>query len=1063
MLQTLKMKLRLMRIFKAILLSVTILLSAGLSLSAQFYSNGSDPGSTKWRQVSTPNYQIIYPRGLDSLARSYGNELERFRLAESLSSGLVPGEGYSRKTPVVLHAFHGISNGSVTWAPKRLDLYTLPDAYNPEPLPWAKSLAVHESRHLAQMQFGYKGWLRPLTYVLGDMAVGAYSALWPNTWMLEGDAVVAETALTNMGRGRSADFLDYYYDAFRENDWRNWYRWRYGSYRHYTPNHYALGYMTIAGMRYSFGDTLFTERYFSRTASNPFRFFNLQKTVRQASGMKFKDTFSVIMQDFNEIRRKEWGGRGDHTAPNWVIDEDWQILTQIKWFTERSGLVCYDGKIYAISSSMAESTSLMEVGARHVIKRLHSFASTTSRLKAADGKLFWSESVADKRWDLKMTSRIKSYDLQTGKIEDITKSGRFFNPEPSKDGQLIYAVEYPVEGGSGIVIIDADSGHVLSETRLPDDLQAVEPCLFDNKLAFSAISERGSGIYCINEDLSGNIECLVEPQPVSIRNLRSRGNTLHFTSDRDGSQQLYGIDAGNTTVYQYSYLWNGCDNFCFDDSNNSVYYTMLDRNGRMLHETIYELLNKQAVDFSDVHRYPVAEVLSRQEKELAESHDCEWPDSVKNFQTTFSAEKKYHKSLNIPRFHSWAPIYFNYDNVMNLSGDLDYETASLGATALFQNSLGTAWGSVGYSFHKDPYSSLYRNGSHRFRHSGHALFTYTGLYPVFELSCDINDRAAMRYSRTNIYGSKRTVGHLSDKPFVTGTAKVYVPLNFSSNGISRGLIPQLEYSVSNDLYDKSLLKFNRFGLIPDGADPSAYGGFTKGDAVTMQSLKASLRGYVMRPVATSGTYPRLGIGYEAGYSTRLTLSDLYSASAYAYSYGYLPGITLTQGLKLTARFQHQFNTDWVHEDAITVAPRGYSNTDAEWFVRNFAKNHVKFTADYVIPIWFGDITWFCPVAYIKNFELTPHFDYTMFDMGTVFTRNGRTYYDSSRTGLANGQLYSVGATLVAKLANLLWIPYDCSIGVTFDYNGGKTYSFIQQYTTCRMSRTYVGFVFNISL
>ena len=272
---------------------------------AQFYTNGDDPGKTRWSRMDSPHYRIIYPSGLDSLARVYGHELERFRMAESISSGLVPGEGYRKRTPVILHAFNGISNGSITWAPKRADLYTLQDAYDPEPMPWIKSLAVHESRHMAQMQFGYKGWLKPLTYIIGDMAVGAYSAIWPSNWFLEGDAVVAETALTNYGRGRSADFLSYYMMAFDNADWRNWYRWRYGSYRHYSPNHYALGYLTIAGTRYCFDDPLFTERYFARTASNPFRFFNTQKTVKQASGKRFKDSFSEIMTGFHEIWKEE--------------------------------------------------------------------------------------------------------------------------------------------------------------------------------------------------------------------------------------------------------------------------------------------------------------------------------------------------------------------------------------------------------------------------------------------------------------------------------------------------------------------------------------------------------------------------------------------------------------------------------------------------------------------------------------------------------------------------------------------------------------------------------------
>ena len=168
-----------MNSLRHITLSSLILLFSMISnpAKAQFSSNGDDPGRLRWFRMDTPAYRLIYPAGCDSLAMSYSNELEHFRLSESISSGLVPGEGYRRKTPIILHTHHGVSNAAVTWAPKRIDIYTLPDAYDPEPVPWTKTLAVHESRHLAQMQFGYKGWLKPLTFIIGDMAPGAYSAL----------------------------------------------------------------------------------------------------------------------------------------------------------------------------------------------------------------------------------------------------------------------------------------------------------------------------------------------------------------------------------------------------------------------------------------------------------------------------------------------------------------------------------------------------------------------------------------------------------------------------------------------------------------------------------------------------------------------------------------------------------------------------------------------------------------------------------------------------------------------------------------------------------------------
>ena len=60
-----------------------------------------------------------------------------------------------------------------------------------------------------------------------------------------------------------------------------------------------------------------------------------------------------------------------------------------------------------------------------------------------------------------------------------------------------------------------------------------------------------------------------------------------------------------------------------------------------------------------------------------------------------------------------------------------------------------------------------------------------------------------------------------------------------------------------------------------------------------------------------------------------------------------------------------------------------------------------------------------PVAYLRNFELTLHGDWTV--------------YASSRIG---GSLYSAGADFAAVLGNLLWIPYRTRIGVSYNYNGG---------------------------
>ena len=218
------------------LLTIIYLLLFSLTASAQFYVTGDDPGRLKWKSIDTDSYRIIYPSDNDSLARVYATKLEKFKIPVSRTTGYVTGQGDGKLMPVVLHTYNG-SNGSVAWAPKRMDLFTLPSAYDVDPLPWSTMLSVHESRHITQMQFGMTNVQRPFCYAFGEMWNILVSILYPKMHFIEGDAVVAETALTRSGRGRTADFLNYYRIAFDKGDFRNWNQWRYGSQRNYTPDH----------------------------------------------------------------------------------------------------------------------------------------------------------------------------------------------------------------------------------------------------------------------------------------------------------------------------------------------------------------------------------------------------------------------------------------------------------------------------------------------------------------------------------------------------------------------------------------------------------------------------------------------------------------------------------------------------------------------------------------------------------------------------------------------------------------------------------------------------------
>jgi hypothetical protein len=82
---------------------------------------------------------------------------------------LKAGSSYKTRMPVILHSLSPVANAAVTWAPRRMDIYTAMDAYSPTPIPWARLLAIHEGRHSSQMQFGAAGKNKIFKFLTGDM------------------------------------------------------------------------------------------------------------------------------------------------------------------------------------------------------------------------------------------------------------------------------------------------------------------------------------------------------------------------------------------------------------------------------------------------------------------------------------------------------------------------------------------------------------------------------------------------------------------------------------------------------------------------------------------------------------------------------------------------------------------------------------------------------------------------------------------------------------------------------------------------------------------------------
>ena len=947
-----------MRHLGAILIGI---FATALALNAQVVTGGVDPSSIKWKSLESEHFRIIYPEAADSLAREYAKSLESFTAAQKFSCGFYPNEMYRRKMPVILHAYTAEANGMVTWAPRRMELYTNPETYNPESTPWITQLAVHEGRHVAQMQFSRASRVfRPLEYLIGDLAVGAASAIYPGPALLEGDAVIAETALTSSGRGRTADFLEYYHVALADSLYRDFWQWRYGSQKRYTPDYYRAGYVLIAGMRTAYSDTLFTRRYFHNANSRFLPFNVLQKTVIQGSGRK-KNLYSGF-KGIQDAFRAEWAAADSARAP---FFEGRDLVRPGRLYDSYNSLTFTDEGLLALHSGLDCATELVRIDTTGRTERIRAFSGNVSRLAwdKFNRRIIWTEYKPSATMSLKSWSVLR-YLEDNDSPATLLQDGMIHNPAPSSTTPVIATVQHYDDGSASVRLLSAKTGTPFEEYKAPAGLEPVEPVWIGEDLYASGITDDGFSIYRVP-----GWEPLFAPAHSKINRVFARDSLIWFTSDRSGVNELHSLDPASGQILQRTSLRFGGNEFAFSPSGE-LYYCAPTADGRVVR--VLDTLLARPVAFGAM-QVASAELLSSQE-----------PSGAVEYDGPISEGKPYPKALQPVRFHSWAPIYVEYDPVERLSLEQTETTGDLGATLMFQNELGTAYGSIGVSL----------TDSAGFRPALHAQYVWQALGPIVELRADYNERNVnvLGFERVSSekgmsFPEKRSIG---DDPLLSISGGISLPFNLSSGGWRRGIIPSYRLTWCNDRISS--------------LDVQQYTNSVIIKIVPHESLllsKFSLRAYATRPIAPSGIFPRLGVGGEIGFTRTHNLGSNTPGYYYGKVYGYLPGLMSTHGLKLSA--EGRSNYGW----------------EGSWI----KKQEYQLRADYAFPFLPLDWGGMCPYFYVRNFEAILHGGATIGAYEELLRVNKDSYLEPY-----------AGATLRVHLGNFLWAPYDTYFGVRYLYN-----------------------------
>jgi hypothetical protein len=463
----------------------TALLFSVQTVSAQYYDTGQDPASLKWMQIKTGRFTVIYPENYATGAIQYTKSLNE---SYSKLGSLFTDKKF--KLPVVIHNFTIQSNGYVAWAPRRMELYPTPDQ-NTIPLSPVTQLTVHELTHVIQMESLNQGFSKVMSLLLGEQFTGITAALLP-TWFLEGDAVFAESALTQSGRGRDPSFQKQLKALLIENKKKYAYdKIINGSYKDFVPDIYESGFQMVTWAM-TRNDLQIWNKVLKYTADKPFVLNPVNISLTKSANLRKKTLWLETSDSLKAIWTKDISK--DNPIDYEVANPD----KHGKYISYYSPVYAGNDSIIAIKTSLSAPSSFVLIDpVKKSEKRIHIPGQVYPLfLSFARGKLVWVETKSDPRWQNREYSVIKQMDLKTREIKKLTSKSRYLSASISPDGSKIAAVENTVININNLVLLDTETGAIKESVHTPGNVYLEHPQWSENgkKIIAIYLSDDGEGI-----------------------------------------------------------------------------------------------------------------------------------------------------------------------------------------------------------------------------------------------------------------------------------------------------------------------------------------------------------------------------------------------------------------------------------------------------------------------------------------------------------------------------------------------------------------------------------------
>jgi hypothetical protein len=903
-----------------------------LGLSAQIF--GGNPPSLKWHQLNTDTARIIFPIGLDSQAQAVAAIVHR--LTQTTRPTIGP---HQRKIDIVLQNQTTIPNGYVGLAPFRSEFQLTPEqnSFDLGSLPWQKTLAIHEYRHVQQYNNFRVGISGAFYYLFGEGGQAFANSLAVPNWFWEGDAVFQETLVSDQGRGRLPLFLDSYRSLWTAHKNYSWMKLRNGSLRDYVPDHYPLGYMLIAYGRERYGDDLWRKVGHDAAAFHGL-FYPLQGAIKRYTGESYRQ-FRQDAVDF--FHRRAVSDTISITTPSWydtgfrpsaaetramgrrhfIANEEFpqfigpdSVLVMVSSYRQIPAFVLYDRR----PELTAHYPAPRAIATRSI--------SLDNYFSYAGRRVVYAAYETDPRWGWRDYSVIRLLDPRTRTDRKLTSRSRYFAPDISADGARIVAVEEATDGSCTLHLLDTNGGLLL---RLPNPqgLFYTYPKFYGAGEIVTAVrNRRGEMSLALVNAGTGDTRFLL---PFSYQTLgypSVSGDTIYFNASREGKDRIYAIaggriyrvllPTGGTVTGQYQF---------HTGPHGDVAWNTFTANG-------YLWESAGATKLAPIDNADWVEPLPVQGIDSLEKGPSRLLDPIASGHYPAT---KYPLASHLFNFHSWRPYINDPDYQLSLVSD---------------NILNT--------FETQIYGAY--NRDEQYKQVG-VEASYGGWYPFLDAGW------AYTFDRNAFYGNKKVFWNESET-----RGGFSIPLNWASH---------LNYTSLQ--FGSDLVYNQRYysGLYKDSFNSRGFAYIDPYISFVHQSQQAQ------QQIA-----PRFAQVLNLSYSSAVTAFTAHQFLASGFLY--LPGIDYTHSLMLAAAFQQRDTLGNARFSNSFPFSRGYS---AENFYRMYRLS-ANYQLPLFYPDWgFGDIVYFLRVRANLYFDYTHAMDY--YTNGQVFNANYRSvgsevYFDT---------------------------------------------------------------------